>query len=246
MPDGKAQVVLRFDFDDAAEPCEDCEDCNCSCEEACGEIGELFLDTVIVSNQHKDVPIEVVREEIMEKVIKPVLASYEIPVEEVRTFHINPTGKFVIGGPDGDTGLTGRKLVVENYGNAAGIGGGASAGKDLSKVDRSGAYFARYIAKNIVAAGLASACQVEISYAIGVAAPTSIHVETFGTGVVEDYLLDEAVMKIFDGRPGVICRWIHEANVDFNQVRKTLAYGNDLYPWEQLDKVSELQKWFEK
>lgn len=174
-PDAKSQVTLAYD-----------------------ENGKIdHVDTVVVSVQHNpDVTQAQIREEVIEKVIKPVLKSYELKPEEVKHFHINPTGRFVIGGPHGDTGVTGRKIIVDTYGGFFRHGGGAFSGKDPSKVDRSAAYAARWVAKNIVAANLADKCEIQLSYAIGVVEPTSVKVDTFGTGKVDEYALAEAVLKV--------------------------------------------------
>ena len=225
LPDGKAQVVLDYNVQDSLDM--------------------PRLVSVLISNHHVDIPTQEVRAEIIQKVIIPVVAKFGYTLEDVVVL-VNPTGRFVIGGPNGDTGLTGRKLAVENYGPACPIGGGASAGKDLSKVDRSAAYAARYVAKNIVASGLATECEVQISYAIGVAEPTSIYVDTKGTlskvFCSSDEDLTKLVKEVFELRPYAIRTWINNAGVDFNQVRKIGAYGNDIFPWEQLDKVEEIKK----
>lgn len=200
------------------------------------------LKNVIIAAQHHDnITLEQLRKDVIEHVIKPVCKDY---LDEQTEFYINMTGKFVIGGPQGDTGLTGRKIIVDTYGGAGHHGGGCFSGKDPSKVDRSGAYMARYVAKNIVAAGLAEKCEIQVSYVIGKAEPTSIHIDTFGTGIVGDEKLVEAVNKIFDFRPGKI---IEHLNLLRPIYRATAAYGHfgrTEFPWEKTDKVEELKKLF--
>ena len=197
------------------------------------------IDAVVLSTQHCDsVSTETVREAVMEEVIKPVL-----PAEWITTntkFHINPTGRFVIGGPMGDCGLTGRKIIVDTYGGAARHGGGAFSGKDPSKVDRSAAYAARYVAKNIVAAGMADRCEIQLSYAIGVADPTSIMVETFGTEKVPHDIIIEAVRQNFDLRPYGLQEMLNLLQPIY---KKTAAYGHfgrEEFPWEATDKAAIL------
>ena len=218
-PDGKSQVTVEYDD---GKP--------------------VRVDTVVISSQHgPEVSTETLRADIMEKVIKAVIpAEY---LDENTKYHINPTGRFVVGGPQGDTGLTGRKIIVDTYGGYARHGGGAFSGKDPSKVDRSGAYAARWVAKNIVAAGIAEKCEVELAYAIGVAEPVSILVDTFGTGKVEDGRVEDAVKKVFDLRPAAIIR---ELDLRKPIYRKTAAYGHmgreDLgVAWEKTNKVDELR-----
>ncbi|HEX7114752.1 MAG TPA: methionine adenosyltransferase [Steroidobacter sp.] len=199
------------------------------------------IDTVVLSTQH-DPSIEhsVLREAVIEEIVKPVLPKDM--VGKKITYHINPTGRFVIGGPQGDCGLTGRKIIVDTYGGAAPHGGGAFSGKDPSKVDRSAAYAARYVAKNIVASGLATKAQVQVSYAIGLARPTSIMVTTFGTGKVPDEKLEELVAKHFDLRPKGIIRMLDLLRPIY---RKTAAYGHfgraePEFTWEKTDKADAL------
>ena len=185
---------------------------------------------------------------IIEKVIEPVCGKW---LDEKTKYYINPTGKFVIGGPPGDTGLTGRKIIVDTYGGYARHGGGAFSGKDPTKVDRSACYAARYIAKNIVGAGLAKQCEVQVSYAIGVAKPISINVSTFGTGKIKDTVLGDIINQIFDLRPLAIIKKLNLQNLPkLNKgvfYRNIASYGHfgrpDLkLPWEELDKIKELQK----
>lgn len=200
------------------------------------------VDTIVVSSQHSDaVSLEKIRADIIEDVIRPVVPA-ELMDDDTK-FYVNPTGRFVIGGPQGDSGLTGRKIIVDTYGGYARHGGGAFSGKDPTKVDRSAAYAARWVAKNVVAAGLAKKCEVELAYAIGVAHPVSVMVDSFGTGVVSDEKLAEAVTKVFDLRPAAIIRQLDLRKPIY---RKLAAYGHmgreDLgVTWEKTDKVEELK-----
>ena len=201
------------------------------------------IDAVTISTQHtSDASIDEVREAVMEKVIKAVLPAEML--DENTRYYINPTGRFVIGGPQGDTGLTGRKIIVDTYGGMSRHGGGALSGKDGTKVDRSGAYAARYVAKNIVAAGLAKRCEVQLAYTIGVARPMSIFVETFGTGIVDEEKLAQVIGEVFDLRPAAIIR---DLDMRKPMYRQCAAYGHfgrtdiDL-PWERLDKVDALKQ----
>jgi S-adenosylmethionine synthetase len=199
------------------------------------------IDTVVLSTQHApEMTLEAIREAVIEEIIKPMLPK-ELIKGEIK-YLVNPTGRFVIGGPQGDCGLTGRKIIVDTYGGAAPHGGGAFSGKDPSKVDRSAAYAGRYVAKNIVAAGLASRCLVQISYAIGVAQPTSIMVETYGTGKVSDEVLKQLVLEHFDLRPKGIVKMLDLLRPIYT---KTAAYGHfgrdePEFTWEATDKVSAL------
>ncbi len=217
-PDGKSQVTVEYDD---GKP--------------------VRVDTVVISTQHSAaVPLEDLRKDIMEYVIKEVVPAELI--DENTKFFINPTGRFVIGGPQGDSGLTGRKIIVDTYGGYSRHGGGAFSGKDPTKVDRSAAYAARYVAKNIVAAGLADKCEIQLAYAIGVAKPVSIMVDTFGTGKVDEDKLAEAVDKVFDLRPASI---IETLNLRKPQYRKLAAYGHmgreDLgVAWEKTDRKDAL------
>jgi S-adenosylmethionine synthetase len=218
-PDAKSQVTLRY-VDGKPDS----------------------IDTVVLSTQHSpDISLEALREAVIEEIIKPVLPK-ELIKGEIK-YLVNPTGRFVIGGPQGDCGLTGRKIIVDTYGGAAPHGGGAFSGKDPSKVDRSAAYAGRYVAKNIVAAGLASKCLVQISYAIGVAKPTSVMVSTFGTGKISDEKIAELVQTHFDLRPKGIVKMLNLLRPIY---RKTAAYGHfgreePEFTWEARDKASELR-----
>ena len=216
-PDAKSQVTFQYDQ---------------------GKI--VGIDAVVLSTQHCDsITTPDLREAVMEEIIKPVLPSEWLNKET--KFFINPTGRFVIGGPMGDCGLTGRKIIVDTYGGAARHGGGAFSGKDPSKVDRSAAYAARYVAKNIVAAGLADRCEIQLSYAIGVAEPTSIMVETFGTEKVPSDIIIEAVRQHFDLRPYGLQEMLNLLQPIY---KKTAAYGHfgrEEFPWEAIDKAEALR-----
>ena len=219
-PDGKTQVTIEY---------------------AGGK--PVAVDTIVISTQHDDrVALDQIRKDLVEKVIKPVVPA-ELMREDTRIF-INPTGKFVIGGPQGDSGLTGRKIIVDTYGGWARHGGGAFSGKDPTKVDRSAAYAARYVAKNIVAAGLADRCEIQLAYAIGVAYPVSIMVDTFGTHKIDEEKIEALVEKHFDLRPAGIIRMLDLRRPIY---RQTAAYGHfgrtdvDL-PWEHTDKADALKK----
>ena len=221
-PDGKSQVTIEYED---GKP--------------------VRIDTVVISSQHSEsVPMEQLRKEIKEQVILPVLPAEM--VDEETKFFINPTGRFVIGGPMGDSGLTGRKIIVDTYGGYGRHGGGCFSGKDPTKVDRSACYACRHVAKNIVAAGLADKCEVQVAYAIGVSKPVSIMVETFGTAKVDESELEKAVESIFDLRPAAIIR-----DLDLRKpiYRQLAAYGHmgreDLgVNWEKLDKHQELKEYF--
>ena len=206
----------------------------------------VSIDAVVLSTQHAaDFAGETLREAVMEEIIKPVLEPTGLLTADT-AYHINPTGSFVIGGPMGDAGLTGRKIIVDTYGGAARHGGGAFSGKDPSKVDRSAAYAGRYVAKNIVAAGLADRCEIQISYAIGVAEPTSIMVETFGTGKRSNEAITALVREHFDLRPYGILEMLNLLDADRIKYRKTAAYGhfgreNEGFTWENTDKAETLR-----
>ncbi|MBQ8281939.1 MAG: methionine adenosyltransferase, partial [Lachnospiraceae bacterium] len=204
----------------------------------------VHINALVISTQHDpDVTWEQIHDDVMEHVINPVVPQ-ELMNEETKIF-INPTGRFVIGGPNGDSGLTGRKIIVDTYGGYARHGGGAFSGKDCTKVDRSAAYAARYAAKNLVAAGLCDKCEIQLSYAIGVAEPTSVMVDTFGTGKLSDEQLVKIVRENFDLRPAGIIKMLDLRRPIYKQ---TAAYGHfgrtdvDL-PWERLDKVEDLKKY---
>lgn len=220
-PDGKSQVTVEYNKDGSVKR----------------------VDTVVISSQHdENVDIETLRRDIKEKVILPVIDPKLL--DDDTKYFINPTGRFVIGGPHGDSGHTGRKIIVDTYGGYASHGGGAFSGKDPTKVDRSAAYAARYVAKNVVAAGLAKACEVQLAYAIGVAHPVSLRIDTRGTGVISDEEIAEKVSKVFDLSPSGIINGLDLRRPIYKQ---TAAYGHfgraDLdLPWEKLDKVDELKK----
>ncbi|MBN2221198.1 MAG: methionine adenosyltransferase, partial [Vallitaleaceae bacterium] len=219
-PDGKSQVTVEYDGHDA-----------------------IRVDTVVISTQHDDeVSQETIRQDMIEKVAKAVIPAELL--DDQTKYYINPTGRFVIGGPQGDSGLTGRKIIVDTYGGYASHGGGAFSGKDPTKVDRSAAYAARYVAKNIVAAKLASRCEIELAYAIGVAHPVSIYVNTHGTGVITDERITEIINEVFDLRPAAI---INQLDLRRPIYRATAAYGHfgrtDIdAPWERTDKVQILRE----
>ncbi|HTJ47577.1 MAG TPA: methionine adenosyltransferase [Kofleriaceae bacterium] len=218
-PDGKTQVSVRYEDD---KP--------------------VAIDAIVVSTQHDpDVKTKALHDAMRELVIKPIVPKHLIGPKT--KFHINPTGRFVVGGPQGDSGLTGRKIIVDTYGGMARHGGGAFSGKDPSKVDRSAAYYARWIAKHVVAAGLAKRCEVQFAYAIGVAEPVSMLVHTFGTGVVSDEKLADAVLKTFDARPGLL---IPQLDLLRQIYRKTAAYGHfgreePEFTWEKTPMVDKLR-----
>ena len=220
-PDGKSQVTVEYDEQNLP----------------------VRVDTVVISTQHSpEVSLQQIRKDMIEQVVKPVIPAHLL--DENTKYFINPTGRFVIGGPQGDSGLTGRKIIVDTYGGIGRHGGGAFSGKDPTKVDRSAAYAARWVAKNIVAAGLAKRCEIQLAYAIGVADPVSIMVETFGTGAVDEGKLAEAVRKVFDLRPAAI---IETLDLRKPIYKKLAAYGHmgreELgVKWEQTDKIEELKK----
>lgn len=199
------------------------------------------IDTVVISHQHNpDVSYDTIKDTIVEQIVKPVLEPTGLLDADTK-FFVNPTGRFVVGGPFGDTGLTGRKIIVDTYGGMGRHGGGCFSGKDPSKVDRSAAYMARYIAKNIVAAGLAERCEIQLAYAIGVPFPVSVMVDTFGTGKVEDFAITEAVKQVFDCSPAGIIKTLDLKKPIY---RKTAAYGHfgrQDFSWEKTDKVEALK-----
>lgn len=198
------------------------------------------IDAVVLSTQHAEtVSQKDLHEGVMEEIIKPVLPAHWLSKDT--KYFINPTGRFVIGGPMGDCGLTGRKIIVDTYGGAARHGGGAFSGKDPSKVDRSAAYAARYVAKNIVAAGLADRCEIQLSYAIGVAEPTSIMIETFGTGKVANELLVSLVREFFDLRPYGLIKMLDLIQPIYRQTAAYGHFGREQFPWEKIDRAAELR-----
>ncbi|HQL35211.1 MAG TPA: methionine adenosyltransferase, partial [Bacillota bacterium] len=219
-PDGKTQVTVEYD-----------------------DGRPVRVDTIVISTQHSpEVDHDTIERDIIDNVIKPVIP--EGMIDKDTKFYINPTGRFVIGGPQGDSGLTGRKIIVDTYGGYARHGGGAFSGKDPTKVDRSASYAARYVAKNVVAAGLASKCEVQVAYAIGMAKPVSVMAETFGTGKLPDDEIAKIIMKVFDLRPAAI---IKDLNLRRPIYRQLAAYGHmgrtDIdVPWERTDKVEELKR----
>lgn len=218
-PDGKSQVTIEYRDGKPAR-----------------------VDTVVISAQHDDVDMQALRRDIEEAVIRPVLPN-GLADANTKIF-VNPTGRFVIGGPTGDSGLTGRKIIVDTYGGYARHGGGCFSGKDPTKVDRSAAYIARYAAKHVVAAGLAKQCEIQLAYAIGVARPVSVSIDTFGTGVLDDEAIERAVQRVFDFRPAAI---IEALDLRRPIYRQTAAYGHfgrlDLdLPWEKLDRVDALKQ----
>lgn len=216
-PDAKSQVTLKYEDNKI-----------------------VGVDAVVLSTQHsEDVSQKEIYEGVMEEIIKPILPSEWL--SQQTKYFINPTGRFVIGGPMGDCGLTGRKIIVDTYGGAARHGGGAFSGKDPSKVDRSAAYAARYVAKNIVAAGLADRCEIQLSYAIGVAEPTSIMVETFGTGKVSNEVLVKLVREFFDLRPYGLIKMLNLIQPIYRQTAAYGHFGREQFPWEKVDRAEELR-----
>ncbi len=221
-PDGKSQVTVEYD--ENGKP--------------------VHINAVVLSTQHApEIPQEQIHEDIQKYVLDPVLPAHMI--DATTKFFINPTGRFVIGGPNGDSGVTGRKIIVDTYGGYARHGGGAFSGKDCTKVDRSACYAARYVAKNLVAAGLAKRCEIQLSYAIGVAQPTSVMVDTFGTGVKSEEELEAIIRENFDLRPAGIIKMLNLRRPIYKQTSSYGHFGrNDLsLPWEALDKVDDLKKY---
>jgi S-adenosylmethionine synthetase len=221
-PDGKTQVTIEYDGD-----------------------RPVRLDTVVVSSQHApDIDLDKqLAPEVIANVINPIVQKFDIDTSDFKIL-VNPTGKFVVGGPMGDAGLTGRKIIVDTYGGMARHGGGAFSGKDPSKVDRSAAYAMRWVAKNVVAAGLAKRCEVQVAYAIGKAHPVGVFIETFGTGTVAEEQIRQAVLKVFDLRPAAIIRDLELLNTKVTKYRPTAAYGHFGRPgftWERTDRAGELK-----
>jgi len=218
-PDSKSQVTIEYD---GYKP--------------------IKIDTVVVSHQHdENIGYEDLKTEIISKIVKPVLEPTGLLTKDTKYF-INPTGRFVVGGPHGDSGLTGRKIIVDTYGGMGRHGGGAFSGKDPTKVDRSAAYMARYVAKNVVAAKLCDRCEVQLAYAIGVPFPVSVMVETFGTAKVSEQKIEEAVKKVFDLTPGGIIKTLDLRKPIFEKTASYGHFGRKGFSWENTDKVSELQK----
>jgi S-adenosylmethionine synthetase len=216
-PDAKSQCTFRYEND---KP--------------------VGIEAVVLSTQHSpDIKLKALQEAVMEEIIKPVLPKKWI--DKKTKFHINPTGRFVIGGPMGDCGLTGRKIIVDSYGGFARHGGGAFSGKDPSKVDRSAAYAARYVAKNVVAAGLAERCEVQVSYAIGVAKPTSVTVETFGTNKVPEQKIIDAVNETFDLRPYGIIKMLDLLKPIYRPTASYGHFGRNEFSWEKTDRAAALK-----
>jgi S-adenosylmethionine synthetase len=219
-PDGKSQVTIEYDG-----------------------LKPVRVHTVVISNQHKpEVSYATIKRDIIEKVIKKVIPAKLLDKRTI--YHINPTGRFVIGGPKGDTGLTGRKIIVDSYGGSGSHGGGAFSGKDPSKVDRSGAYAARWVAKNIVAAGLATHCEVQISYAIGIAKPLSLHVDTYGTGVIADHKIAKLIDQLFDLQPASIIKTLNLKRPIYRETARHGHFGRlgKNFTWEQLTMVDAIKK----
>jgi S-adenosylmethionine synthetase len=217
-PDAKSQVTVEYD---GHQP--------------------VRVHTVLISTQHADsVDNATIRREVIEKIIKPVIPAKYLDADTI--YHVNPTGRFVVGGPHGDCGLTGRKIIVDTYGGMGRHGGGAFSGKDPSKVDRSAAYAARWVAKNVVAAGLAERCEVQVSYAIGIARPLSVRVDTFGTGKLSDVDLTEAVEQVFDLRPASIIAQFKLRRPIYESTAYHGHFGREGFPWEKTDKTAALKK----
>ncbi|MBE7323072.1 methionine adenosyltransferase [Nocardioides sp. Y6] len=220
-PDGKTQVTIEYDADNRP----------------------VRVDTVVLSTQHsEETDLDKLEGEIKQHVIDPVLASFDIPSDDYRLL-VNPTGRFVVGGPMGDAGLTGRKIIIDTYGGMARHGGGAFSGKDPSKVDRSAAYAMRWVAKNVVAAGLARRCEAQVAYAIGKAAPVGVFIETFGTGVVPDEKIQEAVLEVFDLRPAAIIRDLDLLKPKYARTAAYGHFGRELpgFTWEVTDRADALR-----
>ena len=217
-PDGKSQITVEYEND---KP--------------------VGIETVVIAAQHDDeIPLKLIRADIIKHVIEPVCGKL---LNHKAKIYINETGKFVTGGPQGDTGVTGRKIIVDTYGGMARHGGGAFSGKVPNKQDRSGAYMARYIAKNVVAAGLADKCEVQLAYAIGYPEPVSVHVTTFGTGEIDDGRIEKAIRKVFDMSPAGIIKTLDLKRPIYRQTACYGHFGRNEFPWEKIDKVKELKKY---
>lgn len=219
-PDAKSQVTVEYD-----------------------DLKPIRVDTVVISTQHApDATHETIAKDMIEKIIKKVIPAEMLDSKTI--YHINPTGRFVVGGPHGDSGVTGRKIIVDTYGGYGAHGGGAFSGKDPSKVDRSAAYAARWVAKNIVAAKLATHCEIQFSYAIGVAKPISVHVDTFGTGKISDHKICEIILKAFDLRPSVIIKTLDLKRPIYRETARNGHFGRELpdFYWERTDMVEAIQK----
>ncbi len=219
-PDGKAQVTVEYDGNDPVR-----------------------VDTVVLSTQHDpDIDMDMLKEDIMREVIREAIPAKYLDGDT--KYYINPTGRFVVGGPKGDSGLTGRKIIVDTYGGFIPHGGGAFSGKDPTKVDRSATYYARYVAKNVVAAGLAKVCEIQVAYAIGKANPVSVDIDTHGTGKYDDAVLSSAVKKVFDFRPMAIISGLHLNAPQFADTASYGHFGDGSYAWEKVDKVEALKAQF--
>ncbi len=219
-PDAKSQITVEYD-----------------------DLKPVRIDTVVISTQHApEASHETIRKDVIEKIIKKVIPANLL--DDKTVYHINPTGRFVIGGPHGDSGVTGRKIIVDTYGGYGAHGGGAFSGKDPSKVDRSAAYAARWVAKNIVAAGLSSHCEIQLSYAIGVAEPISIHVDTYGTGKISDHKICEIITKLFDLRPASIIKTLDLKRPIYRETARNGHFGRELpnFTWEKLNMVDAIKK----
>lgn len=219
-PDAKSQITVEYD-----------------------DLKPTRIDTIVISTQHApEASHETIRQDVIEKIIKKVIPANLL--DDKTVYHINPTGRFVIGGPHGDSGVTGRKIIVDTYGGYGAHGGGAFSGKDPSKVDRSAAYAARWVAKNIVAAGLSSHCEIQFSYAIGVAEPISIHVDTYGTGKIADHKICEIITKLFDLRPASIIKTLDLKRPIYRETARNGHFGRELpnFTWEKLNMVDAIKK----
>ncbi len=219
-PDSKSQVTVEYD-----------------------DLKPVRVDTVVISTQHApDATHETIAKDVIEKIVKKVIPAEMLDSQTI--YHINPTGRFVVGGPHGDSGVTGRKIIVDTYGGYGAHGGGAFSGKDPSKVDRSAAYAARWVAKNVVAAKLATHCEIQFSYAIGVAKPISVHVDTFGTGKISDHKICEIILKVFDLRPSIIIKTLDLKRPIYRETARNGHFGRELpdFYWERTDMVEAIQK----